>query len=63
MMQISLKNECIGTLFFRSEKWTEAALVIPKSYAHAALWLRVTEGGLEILSLRFSPEEMEKTMF
>lgn len=51
MMQISLKNECIGTLFFRSEKWTEAALVIPKSYAHAALRLTVAEGGLDIRSL------------
>lgn len=56
MMQISLKNECIGTLFVRSEKWTEAALVIPKSYAHAALRLAVAEGSLDILSLRFSPE-------
>lgn len=56
MMQISLKNECIGTLFVRSEKWTEAALVIPKSYAHAALRLTVAEGSLDILSLRFSPE-------
>ena len=55
-MQISLKDECIGTLSFRSGKWTEEALVIPKSCTHAALRLTVTEGSLDILSLRFSPE-------
>ena len=55
-MQISLKDKCIGTLSFRSEKWTEAALVIPKSCTHAALRLTVTEGSLDILSLRFLPE-------
>ena len=54
-MQVSLNDECIGTLSFRSEKWTEAALVIPVSCTHAALQLTVTEGGLDILSLRFSP--------
>ena len=52
-MQISLKDECIGTLFFHSEKWTEGALRIPKSYAHAALQLTVTEGGLDIVARWF----------
>ena len=56
-MQISLKDECIGTLSFRCEKWTEEALVIPKNCTHAALLLTVTEGSLDILSLSFSPEE------
>ena len=46
-MQISLKDECIGTLSFRCEKWTEEALVIPKSCTHAALLLTVTEGSLD----------------
>ena len=55
-MQISLRSECIGTLSFCSEKWTEEALRIPKGCAHAALRLTVTEGGLDILSLRFLPE-------
>lgn len=60
-MQVSLEDECIGTLSFRCEKWTEAALVIPKSCTHAALRLTVTEGSLDILSLRFSPEGNGKT--
>ena len=55
-MQVSLEDEYIGTLSFRSGKWTEEALVIPKSCTHAALRLTVTEGSLDILSLRFSPE-------
>lgn len=58
-VQVSLGGEHIGVLSFRSEKWVAESLTISQGHARAALWLTVTEGSLDILSLRFSPEVNE----
>ena len=58
-VHIKINDKSVGSLTFRSEKWAAASLTIPQGRPHAALWLTVTEGSLDILSLRFSPEVNE----
>ena len=58
-IQVTLNSEQAGTLLFHSEKWAAASLTISHGNPHAALWLTVTEGNLDILSLHFSPETNE----
>ena len=58
-IHIKVNDRSVGSLTFRSEKWAAASLTIPQSYPHAALWLTVTEGNLDILPLHFSPEANE----
>ena len=58
-MHIKINDRSVGSLTFRSEKWAAASLTIPQDRPHAALWLTVTEGNLDILSLHFSHEVTE----
>lgn len=55
-VHIKINGKSVGRLPFHSEKWAAASLTIPQGDPHAALWLTVTEGSLDILSLHFSPE-------
>ena len=58
-IHIKINGRSVGSMAFRSEKWAAASLTIPQGHPHAALWLTVTEGNLDILSLYFSPEANE----
>ena len=58
-VHIKINGRSVGSLSFHSEKWAAASLTIPQGNLHAALWLTVTEGSLDILSLHFSPEVNE----
>lgn len=58
-VHIKINGRSVGSLSFHSEKWAAASLTIPQGNLHAALWLTVTEGSLDILSLYFSPEVNE----
>ena len=53
-INIKINDESVGNLTIRSEKWTEESLTISRCHSHAALWLTVEYGGLDILSLSFS---------
>ena len=58
-VHIKINGRSVGSLSFHSEKWAAASLTIPQGDPHAALWLTVTEGSLDILSLHFSHEVNE----
>ena len=58
-VHIKINGKSAGSLPFHSEKWAAASLAISQGNPHAALWMTVTEGSLDILSLRFSPEVNE----
>lgn len=58
-VHIKINGRSVGSLSFHSEKWAAASLTIPQGNPHAALWLTVTEGSLDILSLHFFPEVNE----
>ena len=52
-VHIKINGRSVGSLPFHSEEWATASLTIPQGDPHAALWLTVTEGSLDILSLHF----------
>ena len=56
---IKINGRSVGSLLYHSEKWAAASLRIPQGNPHTALWLTVTEGSLDILSLHFSQEVTE----
>ena len=56
---IKINGRSVGSLPCHSEKWAAASLTIPQGGPHTALWLTVTEGSLDILSLHFSQEVTE----
>ena len=56
---IKINGRSVGSLPYHSEKWAAASLTIPQGGPHTALWLTVTEGSLDILSLHFSQEVTE----
>ena len=58
-IHIKINDRSVGSMAFHSEKWGAASLTIPRGDPHAALWLTVTDGSLDILSLHFSPEVNE----
>lgn len=56
---IKINGRSVGNLPCHSEKWAAASLTIPRGGPHTALWLTVTEGSLDVLSLHFSQEVTE----
>ena len=58
-LHIKVNGRSAGSMAFHSEKWAAASLTILQGDPHAALLLTVTEGGLDVLSLHFSPEVNE----
>ena len=58
-IHVKVNDKSVGSLPFHSEKWAAASLTISQGDPHAALWLTVTGGKLDILSLHFSPEVNE----
>ena len=54
IINIKTNDESVGNLTIRSEKWTEESMTISRCHSHAALWLTVEDGSLDILSLNFS---------